>query len=115
MNMFEYRILDEVYDEIVKGNKTIEFRLLNEKSKSIKIGDNLLFKVVNNEEKNVLVEVTDKYIYDDLNVLWAHKEVLNNSLNYNKDEFINAFHKIFGKEKVNNSKIVGIKFKVKRI
>lgn len=113
MNHFEYRIYDTVYDDMISGKKTIEFRLLNEKTDSIKVGDEIQFKVLDNENKYILVEVTNKYIYRDLNELWKQKEVLNNTLNYSKEEFINAFYNIFGKEKVINSKIVGIEFKIK--
>lgn len=115
MNHFEYRIYNEVYDEIVSGKKTIEFRLLNEKTESIKQGDEIQFKVLNNEDKYVLVEVTNKYIYDNLEELWNHKKITNNTLNYSKEEFINIFYNIFGKEKVENSKIVGIEFKLKLV
>ncbi len=115
MNSFEYKIYNEVYDEMVSGKKTIEFRLLNEKSKSIKNGDEIKFIVLDNETKYLLVEVIDKYIYNDLEELWSHKEVLNNTINYSKEDFIKAFYNIFGQELVKNSKIVGIKFRIKKI
>ena len=113
MNRFEYRIFDEVYNEILSGKKTIEFRLLNDKSNSIKPKDEILFKVVNNDEKSVLVEVLNKHIYNNLDELWNNKDILNNNLNYSKEEFISAFYNIFGREKVDNSKIVGIEFRIK--
>ncbi len=109
---FKYRIYDEVYNDILSGKKKIEFRLLNDKSNSIQIGDNITFMVVNNEEKYLNVEVIDKIIYEDLDTLWNSKDILNNTLNYTKEEFINAFYNIFGKENVIKSKIVGFKFKI---
>ena len=112
MGLYEYKILDKVYDDIISGNKKVEFRLLNEKSESIKNGDNILFKVINNEKKNVLVEVINKYVYDYLDDLQNHKEVLHNTIKYSKEEFINAFCDIFKKEKVDNSEIVGIEFEI---
>lgn len=115
MNSFEYKIYNDVYNDMVSGKKTIEIRLLNEKSDSIKIGDEIKFIVLNDEEKYVLVEVLNKYIYNDIEDLWKHKEVLENILNYTKEDFINAFRNIFGKDKVLNSKIVGIEFKIKDI
>lgn len=115
MNNFTYKIYDNVYKDIVSGKKTIEFRLLNEKSGSIQIGDEIKFEVVENETKLVIVNVLDKYIYKNIDELWNSKEVLNNSLNYTKDEFINVFYNIFGKEKVINSKIIGFKFEIKEI
>lgn len=109
---FEYRIYEEVYNDMLSGKKTIEFRLLNEKSRNIKIGDKIKFIVADNEEKYLIAKVIDKYIYDTLEALWNDKDRLNNSLNYTKEEFINAFNNIFGEENVNNSKIVGFKIKI---
>lgn len=115
MNSFEYRIYNKVYNDIVLGKKTIEFRLLNEKSNSIKIGDEIKFIVLDNKQKYVLVEVLNKYIYNDIEHLWNNREVITNICNYTKEEFINAFCNIFGKEKALNSKIVGIEFTIKDI
>ena len=47
-----------------------------------------------------------------LDELWNRKDVLNNVLNYSKEELIEAFNNIFGKEQVSNLKIVGFKIKV---
>lgn len=109
---FKYRIYDEVYNDILSGKKKIEFRLLNYKSNSIQIGDKITFFVVEDEEKYLNVEVIDKLFYENLDALWNSKDVLNNTLNYTKEEFIDAFYNIFGKENVINSKIVGFKFKI---
>ena len=56
--------------------------------------------------------MVDKFIYDDLEELWNHKDVLNNNLNYNKEEFIKAFSDIFGEVKVQKSKIIGFKIEI---
>lgn len=114
MNHFEYKIYSSVYDDMVSGKKTVEFRLLNEKAESIKVGDEIKFKVLDNEEKYVLVEVINKYIYDNIDDLWNHKEVLDSTLSSTKEEFISIFYGIYGEEKVVNSKIVGIEFKIKK-
>jgi len=114
MSRFVYEIYDIVYNDILSGKKTIEFRLLNEKTKSIKIGDEIRFCILNDEDKYILVEVTNKFIYENIEELWKHKKVLTSSLNYSKDDFINTLYNIFGKDKVESSKIVGIEFKIKR-
>ncbi len=114
MNHFEYRIYDEVFNEIILGKKTIEFRLLNEKSESIKPKDEILFKVLDNDNKSILVEVVDKHIYNNIDELLNSTDSINNILGYNKEELTNVFNKIYGKEKVDNSKIVGIIFKIMR-
>ena len=110
MNRFEYRIYESVYKDIISGKKTVEFRLLNEKSNQIKKGDEIRFEVVDDKNKSILVEVLDKYFYDDINELW-NKEI--SLRTYKKEELKEVFYQIFGKEKVDSSKIVGIKFKIK--
>lgn len=107
----EYRIYKEVYEDIKSGKKEIEFRLLNEKSEKINVDDYIRFKVLD-DEKYLDTKVIDKYIYNDLDELWNSGDVLNNSLNYTKEEFYKVFSDIFGEEKVNESKIVGFKIKV---
>lgn len=115
MESFEYKIYNNVYDEMINGKKNTEYRLLNDKSNRIKIGDEIKFIVLNEEKKYILAEVINKNIYNSVEELWNHKETLNNVLNYTKEDFINAFYEIFGKENVINSKIVGIVFKIKEI
>lgn len=114
--MIEYRIYQSVYDDIISGKKTIEFRLLNEKSANIKKDDLIKF-VVLNSDLSVVVKVVNKYIYADINDMWKHrKQIENNILNYStKEELEDAFIEIFGKDKLENSEIVGIEFKLKNI
>lgn len=110
--MIEYRIYESVYDDIISGKKNIEVRLLNDKSEKIKIGDKIKFQVVN-QEKYLQVEVTNKYIYNDFESFWKDKDiVLSSAKNYTKEECKNKLYEIFGKEKVDNSKLIGIEFKI---
>lgn len=110
--MIDYRIYESVYNDIIAGKKNIEVRLLNEKSEKIKIGDKIKFQV-SNQEKELLVEVTDKYIYHDFEDFWKDKDiVLSSAKGYTKEECKNKLYEIFGKEKVNNSKLVAIEFKI---
>ena len=109
---YEYRIYEEVYNDMLSGKKTIEYRLLNEKSKKINIGDEIKFIVVNNEDKYILTKVIDKFVYDNLEELWSSSKTQNNILDCNKETFKETFYKIFTKEKVDKSKIVGFKIMV---
>lgn len=112
-NSFNYKIYQNVYDAMISGKKNIEVRLLNEKSAKINIGDEIKFSVLDSE-KYLLVEVTNKYIFDDVEELWKHKDiVLSSAIDYTKDEVKNKLYEIFGKENVLNSKLVGIEFKIK--
>jgi len=115
MKRIEYYIFDSVYDDIISGKKTVEFRLLNEKSSSIEIGDEILFKVYDHDKRNVLVEVINKDIYESLDDLWNNKSSYDSSLIYSKEEFGKAFNRIFGEENVDGSKTVAIKFDIKKV
>ena len=110
--MFNYRIYENVYEAMISGKKHIEIRLLNEKSESIKKGDTIKFDVLDTD-KSLMVEVVDKYVFKDVNELWKYKHIVaSSSMNYTKEEFYNALCQIFGKENVDNSKLVAIQFKM---
>lgn len=110
--MIEYRIYKSVYDEMIIGKKNIEIRLLNEKSEKIKIGDKIKFQVTH-AYSYLIVEVTNKYIYEDIDELYENRDIVLNCVkNYTKEECLNALFEIFGKEKVLSSKLVGIEFKI---
>lgn len=99
-NVINYRIYNDVYNDMVLGDKTIEFRLLNEKSKSIKVNDIIIFTVENDENKRIKVRVVDKLIFDDINELWENKTLLSNKMQMKeKEEFIEEFFNIFGNDK----------------
>lgn len=99
--MIEYRIYKSVYDDMLSGKKNIEFRLLNEKSDKIKPGDKIKFKVLDNDNLYILTNVVEKFVFNNIDELWEHKEILsNNVLGYTKEELISAFYDIFGKENV---------------
>jgi len=110
---FNYKIYKNVYDAMVSGRKNIEIRLLNEKSEKINIGDEIIFSVLNSEDY-LVVEVTNKYVFVDVEELWKHKDiVLSSAINYTKDEMKRKLYEIFGEENVLKSKLVGIEFKIK--
>lgn len=108
--MIGYRIYNEVYENIIKGLKKVEFRLLNEKSKQIKIGDEIKFTVFDDLSKDLIVKVTQLHYFNNLDDLWDqnHFIILDNIKN--KDEFKKMFYNIFGKEEVEKHKIIGIEF-----
>ena len=111
--MYQFKIYREVYEEMVSGRKKIEIRLLTEKTENIRIGDTIRFNVLD-ENLYIDVEVTNKHIYEDIDALWKDKEAcLNSSIYSNKQEFTILLNQIFGEDKVQNSKIVGIEFKIK--
>ena len=111
-NTYEYRIYREVYDSIVSGNKKMEIRLLNDKSEKIKLGDEIRFKVVDSDDY-LLVRVTNKLIFNNIDELWQEKDVvLSCAMDLSKEQFTKKLYEIFGEEKVSSSKIVAIGFEL---
>lgn len=108
--MIEYKIYQEVYDSIIRGIKKVEIRLLNDKSSKIKIGDEIRFNVLEDEEKFLLVKVTKLYYFDNLDDLWNKKDFVVLDENTTKEEFTTLMYNIFGEEKVKTHKIIGIEF-----
>lgn len=111
--MIEYRILKEVYEDMVSKKKDTEIRLLNEKSSSIKIDDIIRFKVIDNEELYIDTKVIDLKIYNNAEEVWNDRKKILSTLN-TLDEFKNVLYLIFTKEKVENSKLLGIQFELVR-
>ena len=110
--MFEYRIYKEVYDEMTSGRKNIEIRLLTDKSKKIQVGDKLTFKVID-DDLFLTTKVTDKYIFNNIDELWANEDVRRrSSIRDTKEDFLKLLYEIFGEEKVKSSKLVGIEFQI---
>lgn len=111
MNEFSYRITEQVYDWINKGTKDIEIRLYNEKSSRIKINDIINFKVLNNDEKSIKVKVIGLLIYKDIESLLKDVNI-NKVADVDKITLIDMLYNIFGEEKVKTHNIIGIKFEI---
>ena len=109
---FEYHVYDEVLEAMENKIKKIEIRLYNEKSSKIKIGDIIKFKCVDNENKYLLVKVTNLIIYEDVNDLIRNYDSKMYTTKYNKENIVNGLYSIFGKEEVDNHKIIGIEFEL---
>ena len=107
--MYEYRILDNVYKDIISHKKKIEFRLLNDKASKIQINDLIRFITLDNKNK-VIVKVTNKYIFDTVDELFENEYMLSN-ISLSKEEFKKALVGIFGENYI-DYKIVGIEFEI---
>lgn len=111
--MIEYKVLKEVYDDMVSGKKDTEIRLLNEKSSGIKINDIIRFKILNNENVYVDTRVIDLKIYNNVEEVWKYRKNLLSSIN-TLDDFKNIIYSIYTKERVDNSKLIAIQFKLEK-
>lgn len=57
----EMRLDPDIFEEIKDGNKTIEYRLYDEKRRKIKVGDKIEFKKRPDFKEVILVDVLEIY------------------------------------------------------
>ena len=106
--VFDYQVLDNVYEEILFKRKSVEIRLLNDKSQKINVGDYLLFHRLN-DLKKIKVRVTKKEIFNSLGDLFMKidtKKILTNS---SQKDIENLLKNIY-KEAFYQSKFVAFYF-----
>ena len=109
---FEYKVYDEVLEAMNNKTKNIEVRLYNEKSSKIRIGDIIKFKSVNNDNKYVLVKVKNLIMYENVNDFLEKFDLKMAIKVHNKENALNTLYNIFGKEKVDTHKLIGICFEL---
>ena len=96
--------------EIRTGNKTIEFRLHDEKRKQISVGDTIKF--INTEDSNdtLRVKVVDLFLFSSFAELYDNLPLLN--CGYNEDNINTAspedVEMYYSREKQNKYGVVGI-------
>ena len=106
---YTYNILNNIYYFILSGMKTIEVRLLNEKSENILINDYITFYNINSNDRYIKVKVTNKKVYDDVNDLILDNDINKIMPNHTEEELKKLLIKIYG-EKLDNHKIVAFEF-----
>ena len=71
MNKINMKLVNLAFKQIKEGSKTVEVRLNDEKRKTLKIGDIIVFNNIDNDEK-LEKEIVDIKIYK------SFKELYNN-------------------------------------
>lgn len=96
---------------IREGKKTIELRLLDEKRKSISIGDTIIFVNTEDENDSLCVMVDDLYIFDSFEELYKNLPLL--ECGYTEEDIDSASPKdmelYYSKEKQEQYGVIGIK------
>lgn len=106
---YTYNILNSIYYFILSGMKTVEVRLLNEKSENILINDYIIFNNIDNNDRYIKVRVTNKKVYDSVNDLILDNNINKIMPNHTKEELENLLIEIYG-EKLDNHKVVAFEF-----
>ena len=106
----EMRLDPDIFEEIKSGNKTIEYRLYDEKRRKIKVGDKIEFKKRPNFKEIILAEVTQIYLDTTFENLFRKFYSDENKIKENAS-FMNRF---YSQEKINEYGVIAIKFLVQK-
>lgn len=107
---YTYNILNEVYYWMLSGKKTIEVRLLKEKSNNIQINDYITFNNQEVEGKYIKTKIISKVIYDSIEELIKSNNINQIMPNHSEKELIKLLNQIYGDSLINN-KLVAFTFK----
>ncbi len=106
---YTYNILNEIYYFILSGMKTIEVRLLNEKSENILINDYIIFNNIDDNDRYIKTKVIKKVIYNNFSDLIINNDVNKIMPNHTADELKKLLFEIYA-ERLNNHKIIAFEF-----
>lgn len=106
---FTYNIINEVYYWMLSGKKTIEVRLLKEKSNNIQINDYITFNNQESQGRYIKAKIIDKVIYNSIEELIKNNDINKMMPDHSKKEFIELLNQIY-KDKLINSKLVAFTF-----
>lgn len=106
---YTYNIINDVYYWMLSGKKTIEVRILKEKSSKIQINDYITFNNQDQEGRYIKVKVINKVIYDTIDKLIKDNDINKMMPGATEKEFIELLEKIYG-DMLSTSKMVAFTF-----
>lgn len=106
---YTYNIINNVYYWMLSGKKTIEVRLLKEKSNNIQINDYITFNNQDSEGRYIKTKIIDKVIYDSVDELIKNNDINKMMPNHSEREFIELLNQIYGDNLI-NGKLVAFAF-----
>lgn len=106
--LHKMKLLENPFERIKNGTKTIEFRLFDEKRQQIKVGDKIEFSKLPDLQEKILVDVVDLYrenTFEELfRKLYSDEEVTKKT---------KRMHEIYSPKKEKIYGVLGIKIKIK--
>ena len=74
--LHKMKLNESPFEKIKNGTKTVEFRLFDEKRKTIKVGDQIEFSKLPDMQEKLLVDVVELYRDDTFEKLFRKSENL---------------------------------------
>mgnify|MGYP004539206271 CR=1 FL=1 len=112
--VFEMKLNDEPFQKIKSGSKTIELRLYDEKRRSLKLGDYIIFSRVSNTDDKIAVKVKGLYRSNSFRGLFEDipLEICGNSSGMTIDDVIVRLRKYYSEEDELRYGVLGIKMEL---
>ncbi len=70
-HVHEMQLNAEPFERMVSGRKTMELRLWDDKRKRIRVGDEIVFRLRDDEERNVRVKVQSLHVFESFAALYG--------------------------------------------
>ena len=93
---YSYNVLNEVYEWMKTKRKTVEVRILKEKSALIQEGDYIIFHHIDDSSKTIKVKVIKKHVVDNVGNLFGLYSVDQMMPGHTEDDLRNLLHHIYG-------------------
>lgn len=113
MKTYQMKLLPEYFNYIKKGTKRIELRLYDEKRKSFKINDIIVFENINNNNEHINARIKSLYKYDNFEKLISDFDIeLLADKNIKKEKLLKVLNEIYSTEEQNKYGVVGIEIEL---
>ena len=106
---YTYNIIDEVYNWMKSKKKTVEVRILKEKSQAIQPGDYITFYHIDDNAKYIKVRVVNKNIVNTVDELFNLYPVEVMMPDHTEEDLKELLNEIYG-DLLKDSKLVAIEF-----
>ena len=113
MNTVEMRLQEKFYHFIKSGTKRVELRLLDEKRKAIRLGDEIVFVNRADENDTVHAKVKGLLYYDNFEDLFLDFDIkMLADETMTKEELLGELAKFYPAEEQAELGVVGIRFEL---
>ena len=113
MSTIEMHLQEPIFNYIKYGTKRFELRLLDEKRKNVKIGDEIVFINRNNDNDRIKTRVIGLLFYSNFSELVSDLDIrLMMDESMTKGELINELNKFYPAEEQKELGVVGIRFEL---
>lgn len=109
------KLLESEFDNVKYNDKILEVRLNDEKRKSIKSGDKIIFYKLPYMKECILVNVEQVFVFSSfIEVYTKFPSAYFGYKNMSIEEIINKIYTIYTREQEENRGVVAIKFNVEK-